>query len=136
MVVIHHADASESARDTEWMPFEEFLKIGRERKLGRTSEGEVEWAQLPFDWPLWILFSSGTTGVCYWTHEFAFVLTEIDFLADVMCRTTEVSRFIADPPCGVALHCGPMLIQRLSFISTDRSSTAQEVCSSNPRKSS
>lgn len=64
VVIIHHADApsNETQYPSEWMTFDEFVKIGQEKKLGRTSEGEIKWAMLPFDWPLWILFSSGTTG--------------------------------------------------------------------------
>lgn len=30
--------------------------------MGRSDSGEVRWQRLPFDTPLWILFSSGTTG--------------------------------------------------------------------------
>jgi len=45
-----------------WLGWETFLEEGRKCKLGLTSEGEVEWKRLPFDAPLWILFSSGTTG--------------------------------------------------------------------------
>jgi acetoacetyl-CoA synthetase len=62
VVVIHQLDAP--SQDTKWTSFDAFVKLGQEKKLGRTSDGsaEIEWAQLPFDWPLWILFSSGTTG--------------------------------------------------------------------------
>jgi len=45
-----------------WLGWETFLDEGRKCKLGLTSEGEIEWKRLPFDAPLWILFSSGTTG--------------------------------------------------------------------------
>ncbi|KII95198.1 hypothetical protein PLICRDRAFT_34037 [Plicaturopsis crispa FD-325 SS-3] len=45
-----------------WIRWEDFVAEGRERKLGRTSDGEIEWRRQSFDWPLWILFSSGTTG--------------------------------------------------------------------------
>ena len=66
VVLINHPDAptSTTGRD-EWTSFGEFVKLGREKKLGRTAEGEIEWARLSFDWPLWILFSSGTTGACF-----------------------------------------------------------------------
>ena len=53
-----------SAWDPAWIPFDEFVQSGKQRKLGRTAAGEIEWARLGFDWPLWILFSSGTTGAC------------------------------------------------------------------------
>ncbi|KAK7695798.1 hypothetical protein QCA50_000436 [Cerrena zonata] len=45
-----------------WVGFRDFVNLGKEKKLGRTPDGEIEWARLGFDWPLWILFSSGTTG--------------------------------------------------------------------------
>lgn len=39
-----------------------FIRLGKEKALGRTATGEIEWRRMPFDWPIWILFSSGTTG--------------------------------------------------------------------------
>lgn len=57
----HHPD-DRGGWDAAWFAFDKFVKAGRERKLGRTPDGEIEWARLGFDWPLWILFSSGTTG--------------------------------------------------------------------------
>ena len=35
---------------------------GAEKQLGRTPGGDIAWRRLDFNWPLWILFSSGTTG--------------------------------------------------------------------------
>ncbi len=66
VVVAHHPSYS-ADHDTwgnDWTSFDEFVNIGKERKLGRSPDGEIEWARLGFDWPLWILFSSGTTGGC------------------------------------------------------------------------
>ncbi len=51
--------------DPSWNDWEDVVAEGREKKLGRTPDGEIEWKRLDFNWPLWILFSSGTTGVCY-----------------------------------------------------------------------
>ncbi|KAJ3505943.1 hypothetical protein NLJ89_g7142 [Agrocybe chaxingu] len=48
--------------ESDWIGWESFVKEGQERKLGRSESGEIEWTRLPFDAPLWILFSSGTTG--------------------------------------------------------------------------
>lgn len=64
VVVVHHDShsASRHSWDDEWTDFDDFVKIGQEKKLGRRQNGEIEWTRLPFDWPLWILFSSGTTG--------------------------------------------------------------------------
>lgn len=45
-----------------WISWDNFVEEGRARKLGRTVDGEIEWNRLGFDHPLWILFSSGTTG--------------------------------------------------------------------------
>lgn len=52
--------------------FEEFRKRGEEageKGLGRRMKGEVEieieWRRMGFDWPLWVLFSSGTTGTSW-----------------------------------------------------------------------
>ncbi|KAF8974552.1 acetoacetyl-CoA synthetase [Flammula alnicola] len=45
-----------------WVGWENFVKEGQQHKLGRSINGEIEWNRLPFDAPLWILFSSGTTG--------------------------------------------------------------------------
>lgn len=62
VIIIKHPDAPTGPSRDEWTTFEEFVKLGNEEKLGRTADGEIEWARLSFDWPLWILFSSGTTG--------------------------------------------------------------------------
>lgn len=45
-----------------WTSWEHFVQEGRVRNLGRTETGEIQWSRQSFDWPLWILFSSGTTG--------------------------------------------------------------------------
>ncbi|KAF8204986.1 acetoacetyl-CoA synthetase [Pholiota molesta] len=48
--------------DTDWVGWEDFVKEGRQHKLGRSLSGEIKWNRMAFDAPLWILFSSGTTG--------------------------------------------------------------------------
>lgn len=50
--------------DPNWKDWEDVVGEGREKKLGRTPDGEIEFKRLDFNWPLWILFSSGTTGAC------------------------------------------------------------------------
>lgn len=64
VVVIRHPTQSTGtdAWERGWTSFDAFVQSGQEKALGRTPDGEIEWARLPFDWPLWILFSSGTTG--------------------------------------------------------------------------
>ncbi|TFK55716.1 acetoacetyl-CoA synthetase [Heliocybe sulcata] len=51
-----------TAWQDEWISWSDFVDDGRTRKLGRDKDGEIEWRRQSFDWPLWILFSSGTTG--------------------------------------------------------------------------
>ncbi|TFK75898.1 acetoacyl-CoA synthetase [Pluteus cervinus] len=46
----------------DWVAWDAFLTDGQASKLGRTTSGEIEWYKSSFDHPLWILFSSGTTG--------------------------------------------------------------------------
>lgn len=63
VVVIHHASGPDKHDwDSRWVSWDEFTANGKRAKLGRTAEGEIEWQRLSFNWPLWILFSSGTTG--------------------------------------------------------------------------
>ena len=64
VVIIHHPAFPAGQQDWEagWSSFDDFVRVGQDRQLGRTPDGEIAWARLPFDWPLWILFSSGTTG--------------------------------------------------------------------------
>ncbi|THH33618.1 hypothetical protein EUX98_g606 [Antrodiella citrinella] len=63
VVAIHVSAAGERVPlDSDWIAFEDFVATGKSTQLGRTADGEIEWARLSFDWPLWILFSSGTTG--------------------------------------------------------------------------
>ncbi|TCD66991.1 hypothetical protein EIP91_000671 [Steccherinum ochraceum] len=63
VVTIHvPATGHRAALEPGWIAFENFVSLGKEKKLGRTADGEIEWARVSFDWPLWILFSSGTTG--------------------------------------------------------------------------
>ena len=58
-----------TTRAKDW---DDVVAEGREKKLGRTPDGEIEWKRLDFNWPLWILFSSGTTGawcaLCLGSH--------------------------------------------------------------------
>lgn len=49
--------------DSKWVSWHDFAEKGKHAKLGRDAQGEIEWRRLSFDWPLWILFSSGTTGL-------------------------------------------------------------------------
>lgn len=48
--------------ENDWIKWDDFVTDGKQRQFGRTESGEIEWKRLPFDTPLWILFSSGTTG--------------------------------------------------------------------------
>ncbi|KAF8812424.1 acetoacetyl-CoA synthetase [Phlegmacium glaucopus] len=48
--------------ERDWVSWEDFVHEGAQHKLGRSGDGEIEWHRLSFDAPLWVLFSSGTTG--------------------------------------------------------------------------
>jgi acetoacetyl-CoA synthetase len=56
--------APPEAWDDGWVAWTDFVAQGKTAALGRTPDGEIEWARMDFNWPLWILFSSGTTGWC------------------------------------------------------------------------
>ncbi|OBZ76479.1 Acetoacetyl-CoA synthetase [Grifola frondosa] len=62
IVVRTKSESLPSDWDDSWTTWDDFVAEGKEKKLGRTPEGEIKWQRLGFDWPLWILFSSGTTG--------------------------------------------------------------------------
>lgn len=52
---------AESVRSEDgWRRWEDLIGLGE--TLKKEKGGEIEFAQLPFDHPLWCLFSSGTTG--------------------------------------------------------------------------
>ena len=63
-VIIIHSIAQETYQSWErdWLSWEDFVQEGAQHKLGRSENGEIEWNRLSFDAPLWVLFSSGTTG--------------------------------------------------------------------------
>ncbi|KAJ8509337.1 hypothetical protein ONZ45_g8488 [Pleurotus djamor] len=64
-VIIIHAipqAAEHVGWSDDWVSWESYVEEGRVTKLGRAASGEIEWHRTTFDWPLWILFSSGTTG--------------------------------------------------------------------------
>lgn len=47
---------------SDWVSWATFVEEGQKSQIGRTPTGEIEWNRGSFDAPLWILFSSGTTG--------------------------------------------------------------------------
>ena len=63
-VIIIHSIVQESYQSWErdWVSWEDFVQEGAQHKLGRSEYGEIKWCRLSFDAPLWVLFSSGTTG--------------------------------------------------------------------------
>ena len=63
-VIIIHSIAQETHQtwERDWVSWEDFVQEGAQQKLGRSENGEIEWCRLSFDAPLWVLFSSGTTG--------------------------------------------------------------------------
>ncbi len=64
-IVIISPLAIETSRESwgsGWLGWDDFIADGKRHQLGRTRSGEIQWNRLHFDAPLWILFSSGTTG--------------------------------------------------------------------------
>ena len=61
--VIPNVVDTSDAWNSEWIKWDDFLAEGQAKKLGRDPDGEIQWSRQPFDYPLWILFSSGTTGM-------------------------------------------------------------------------
>jgi acetoacetyl-CoA synthetase len=57
VVVVHAIPHSVTHEDwpTDWVRWEDFQREA-------ASEPKIPFVRLPFDYPLWILFSSGTTG--------------------------------------------------------------------------
>ncbi|KAF9075793.1 acetoacyl-CoA synthetase [Rhodocollybia butyracea] len=51
-----------AAWDSDWADWEAFVRQGQDVKLGCSAQGEITWHRGNFNDPLWILFSSGTTG--------------------------------------------------------------------------
>lgn len=64
VVVIHTIPTPQecSGWESDWISWESFVAEGKASKLGKAADGEIDWCRQHFDWPLWILFSSGTTG--------------------------------------------------------------------------
>jgi acetoacetyl-CoA synthetase len=64
IVIMHPIPYPEdrSAWKEGWVSWKDFILQGEAEKLGRTSLGEIIWHRASFNWPLWILFSSGSTG--------------------------------------------------------------------------
>lgn len=78
VVIMHPITYPEdrSAWQEGWVSWDDFILEGEAKKLGRTPSGEIQWYRTSFNWPLWILFSSGSTGqlialVCeVWVSDF------------------------------------------------------------------
>ncbi|KIK68140.1 hypothetical protein GYMLUDRAFT_36974 [Collybiopsis luxurians FD-317 M1] len=62
IVVNTGLQGSDQAGWDDWVDWNDFVCQGQALKLGRSEEGEITWYRGSFDDPLWILFSSGTTG--------------------------------------------------------------------------
>ena len=64
VIIIHAIPQPEDRGDWsyDWISWDQFLEEGNEHPVGRTPSGDIAWTRMAFDAPLWILFSSGTTG--------------------------------------------------------------------------
>lgn len=63
VVIISNNTSDNSKWRSDWIGYQDFVSEGAKYKLGRDASGEILWRRASFDWPLWILFSSGTTGL-------------------------------------------------------------------------
>uniref|UniRef100_A0A0W0FJZ4 Putative acetoacetyl-coa synthetase n=1 Tax=Moniliophthora roreri TaxID=221103 RepID=A0A0W0FJZ4_MONRR len=65
IVIIHAIPYSQEDRTLwkqDWISWTDFVNSGKKAGLGRDEHDEILWYQGSFNDPLWILFSSGTTG--------------------------------------------------------------------------
>ncbi|KAJ7180097.1 acetoacetyl-CoA synthetase [Mycena crocata] len=64
VVIIHPVPFAEDQTSWKegWVSWDDFILEGEAEKLGRSPSGEINWYRTSFNWPLWILFSSGSTG--------------------------------------------------------------------------
>ncbi|KAG8747544.1 hypothetical protein FRC10_000680 [Ceratobasidium sp. 414] len=54
--------ASPADGESAWERWDDFLNRGRRSKAGRDHNGNIAWIRVDFNHPLWVMFSSGTTG--------------------------------------------------------------------------
>jgi acyl-coenzyme A synthetase/AMP-(fatty) acid ligase len=70
VIIMHSIPQMEDRTDwfPDWISWDSFLDEGNKSRAGGTHSGDVPWRRMTFDAPLWILFSSGTTGKpkCVW----------------------------------------------------------------------
>ncbi|CAE6408995.1 unnamed protein product [Rhizoctonia solani] len=57
-----HGISSNSDLDQSWEIWSSFIARGASSKAGRNEKGEIAWTRVDFNHPLWVMFSSGTTG--------------------------------------------------------------------------
>jgi len=83
IIIRSHPELSEDRASwaSDWVDWHEFVRQGATSKLGR-KDGEIEWKRMDFNWPLWILFSSGTTGM----------------LSDILHECTEINGTVQGRP--------------------------------------
>jgi acetoacetyl-CoA synthetase len=64
VIIMHAIPQPEDRGDwsPDWVSWDKFLEEGHKSQIGRTPSGDIAWTRMGFDAPLWILFSSGTTG--------------------------------------------------------------------------
>ncbi|KAF8592338.1 acetoacetate-CoA ligase [Ramaria rubella] len=62
VVIIPNNEANRSEWRKDWIAWQDFINV-TDLTLGRDDSGEIIWRRGSFDSPLWILFSSGTTGL-------------------------------------------------------------------------
>lgn len=58
--------------ENDWIDYDTFIRQGQDTCFGRSEDGKINWHRGSFNDPLWILFSSGTTGVYFLSFYFYF----------------------------------------------------------------
>lgn len=77
VIVINSKLIAKETMGSSVVSWSDFLEIGKSKKLGRDETGEIRWKRLSFNWPLWILFSSGTTGDFFYSRRYGRSLSSL-----------------------------------------------------------
>lgn len=79
-VIVIQKNQSLDNPEPGWVSWTDFRTLGKQQCLGQTEAGEILWHRASFDWPLWILFSSGTTGWSCSYHDRVLLPHQDDFI--------------------------------------------------------
>lgn len=79
-VIVIQSHENSHKLESSWTSWTDFRALGKQQCLGQTEDGEIRWHRASFDWPLWILFSSGTTGWSNSYHDRVLLHHQHDFI--------------------------------------------------------